>query len=161
MLAGTPVYSGQKNNAGAAHERYAFLTAKTDAAHCRGAGACFAVALQRDGIRQRDRWTVDLARINTGMGIVVLAILLLANSPVLDFRRISLTSQLARVEAGEIELADFDFWYTHTTLARPGYMALEDIKTELADTQPQLLARIENPQPPGHSGALPDPAGHR
>lgn len=97
-------------------------------------------------LRKRDGWTEDLARVNTGMGLVVLATMLLANSPLLDFRKISLASQLARVDAGEVELADFDFGYAYATLARPGYLALEEMKTEVADTNPDLLERIENPQ---------------
>lgn len=96
-------------------------------------------------LRKRDQWTEDLARVNTGMGLVVLGILLLANSPVLDFRKISLASQLARVDAGEIELEDFDFWYAHSRLARPGYLALEEMKEQVAETDPELLAKIENP----------------
>ena len=43
-------------------------------------------------VRRRDGWTRELARVNTLMGIVVAVVMLLANSPVLDFRRISLAS---------------------------------------------------------------------
>ena len=38
-------------------------------------------------IRRRAEWTIDLARVNTAMGLVVLAIMLLANSPLLDRSR--------------------------------------------------------------------------
>ena len=96
-------------------------------------------------VRRRDEWTSELARVNTGMGLVVLAIMLIANSPVLDFRKISLSSQLNRVEAGEIELADFDFWYAKTHLARPGYLAMEAMKADIGDTDPELVAAITNP----------------
>ena len=96
-------------------------------------------------IRRRAEWTIDLARVNTAMGLVVLAIMLLANSPLLDFRKISLKSQLNRVEAGEIELKEFDFWYTKQHLARPGYLAMEEMKQEIGDSDPELLELIKNP----------------
>lgn len=96
-------------------------------------------------IRRRAEWTTDLARVNTALGLVVLAIMVLANSPILDFRKISLASQLNRVESGEIELREFDFWYTKTNLARPGYLAMEKMKQEIGDTDPELLGLINNP----------------
>ncbi len=96
-------------------------------------------------IRRRAEWTVDLARVNTAMGLVVLAIMLLANSPLLDFRKISLASQLNRVESGEIELEEFDFWYTKQHLARPGYLAMQQMKQEIGDTDPALLELISSP----------------
>ena len=96
-------------------------------------------------VRRRDGWTSDLARVNTGMGLVVLAIMVLANSPLLDFRKISLASQLNRVEAGEIELTDFDFWYARTHLARPGYLAMEAMKADIGDSDADLVAAIANP----------------
>ncbi len=96
-------------------------------------------------VRRRAEWTIDLARVNTAIGLVVLAIMLLANSPVLDFRKISLRSQLNRVDAGEIELREFDFWYTKSHLARPGYLVMEEMKQEIGDSDPELLDLIENP----------------
>lgn len=96
-------------------------------------------------VRRRAEWTTDLARVNTAMGLVVLAIMLLVNSPVLDFRKISLASQLNRVESGEIELREFDFWYTWQQLARPGYLAMEEMKQEVGESDPDLLDLIENP----------------
>ena len=105
----------------------------------------FAVGYFVGIVRRRDQWTNDLARVNTAMGLVVLAIMLLANSPVLDFRKISLASQLRMVESGETELRAFDFWYTRQHLARPGYLAMEKMKQDIGDTDPELLARIENP----------------
>ncbi len=105
----------------------------------------FAIGYVVGIVRRRDQWTNELARVNTVMGVVVLAIMLLANSPVLDFRKISLSSQLNRVESGEIELREFDFWYTDRHLARPGYLAMEEMKQNLGDSDPELLALIESP----------------
>ena len=105
----------------------------------------FAVGYVVGIVRRRDAWTGELARVNTAMGLVVLAILLAANSPLLDFRKISLASQLERVESGEIELAEFDFWYAKTHLARPGYLAMEEMKAEIGESDPELVAMIEQP----------------
>ena len=96
--------------------------------------------------RRRDAWTRDLARVNVAMGLVVLGITLAANTPLLDFRKITLASQLERVDSGEIELADFDFWYAKHHLARPAYLAMHAIKAEIGDSDPRLLAAIDNPQ---------------
>lgn len=95
---------------------------------------------------RRAAWPKTLGWVNTKMGLVVLALVLLANTPVLDFRKISLTSQLARVESGEIQLTSFDFFYVHNHLARPGYLAIEKIKADIGDGDPELLALIENPR---------------
>jgi len=105
----------------------------------------FAVGYVVGIVKRRDQWTNDLARVNTAMGLVVMVIMLLANSPALDFRKISLSSQLGRVESGEVELRDFDFWYTERHLARPGYLAMEKMKQDVGTSDPDLLARIEEP----------------
>ena len=98
-------------------------------------------------VRRRDGWTKELARVNTGMGLVVLVLMLAANSPLLDFRKISLHSQLQRIEDGDIGLADFDFWYARQSLARPGYLALEEMKMRVGASDPVLLEKITNPLP--------------
>ena len=97
-------------------------------------------------IRRRDAWTEDLARTNTVVGLVMLVIMLLANSPLLDFRKISLASQIERVESGDIDLRDFDFYYVKHHLARPGYLYREQLKEEIGDRNPDLIAEIDNPQ---------------
>jgi hypothetical protein len=104
-----------------------------------------AIGYVRGIVRRRAEWTIDLARVNIAMGLVVLAIMILANSPVLDFRKISLNSQLNRVEAGQIALKEFDFWYTKQHLARPGYLAMEVMKQEVGDSDAELLELIDNP----------------
>jgi hypothetical protein len=96
-------------------------------------------------VRRRAEWTIDLARVNRYMGLVVLALMILANSPILDFRKISLNSQMNRVDAGQIELEEFDFWYAKQHLARPGYLAMEEMKRQVGDSDPDLLELINNP----------------
>lgn len=107
--------------------------------------ALFALGYVAGIARRRDAWTGELARVNTAMGLVVLGIMLLANSPLLDFRKISLASQLGRVDSGEISLAEFDFWYAKNHLARPGYLAMEKMKADIGDSDTELLALIAEP----------------
>jgi hypothetical protein len=108
-------------------------------------------------VNRRDGWTAELARVNTGMGVVVLVVMLLANSPVLDFRRISLSSQLARVESGDIVAGALDFDYFDRNLARPGYLALTDPERGAPDLDPakqRAIAAAARVASASESGAL-------
>ena len=94
-------------------------------------------------IRHRDDWPQSLGRVNILMGWAVLALMLLVNSPLLDFRNISLGSQLGRVEAGEIELREFDFTYAWLFLARPGYLKMQALIEEHEGEDPELAKIIQ------------------
>ena len=96
-------------------------------------------------VRRRADWPLHLGRVNTAMGWVVLAVMLLANSPLLDFRAISLASQWARVDAGEIELREFDFHFARHELARPGYLKMQALIDEFEDSDPGLVQSIREP----------------
>lgn len=90
-------------------------------------------------IRHLAEWPRVTARVNVAMACVVLAVLLLQNTPALDFRAISARSQLARVESGEIETAQFDFHYAVRALARPGHLVAEELVAELGFDPRQLI----------------------
>ncbi len=83
-------------------------------------------------IRHLAEWPRVTAMVNVAMACVILAVLLLQNTPLLDFRAISARSQLDRVESGKIDLAQFDFRYVARELARPGYLAAEQLRGEHA-----------------------------
>ena len=93
----------------------------------------------------RWRWTDGLATCNTRIAVLMLAGLLLTNSPLLDFRKLSLASQMARLERGDVMLDTFDFFYVRQELARPGYLAIEKLKASLDEGDADLLAKIESP----------------
>ncbi|MYE14453.1 MAG: DUF4153 domain-containing protein, partial [Gammaproteobacteria bacterium] len=112
--------------------------------------AAFSLGYTWSIVRHRDRWPAALGRVNVVMGWVVLGTMLLVNTPLLDFRKISLASQFGRVEAGEIELRDFDFRYAREQLARPGWLRLEALAEEHG-ADPELMALIR-PVPPGTPG---------
>ena len=114
--------------------------------------ACLLLALFSTGyaagiLRHRADWPYSLAQVNRFTGWAVAALMLLANSPLLDFRSISLASQLGRVEAGEIELRDFDFYYARQHLARPAYLKMKALAEEFEDADPELVRLIREPVP--------------
>ena len=112
--------------------------------------AAFSLGYTWSIVRHRDRWPAALGRVNVVMGWVVLGTMLLVNTPLLDFRKISLASQFGRVEAGEIELRDFDFRYAREQLARPAWLRLEALAEE-HEADPELIALIR-PVPPDTQG---------
>ena len=108
--------------------------------------AMFSVGYAWGVLRRRSLWPLSLARTNTVLGWVVAGLMLAANSPLLDFRRISTASQFARVEAGTLELREFDFYYARRHLARPAHLKLETLAQSLEDSDPELAQSIRNPK---------------
>ena len=96
-------------------------------------------------VRKRAAWPPHLGQANSVMGWVVLAVMLLVNSPLLDFRSLSLKSQMARLDAKEIALEEFDFHYAKHHLARPGYLVMESLIARVEKTDPGLAAIIRDP----------------
>ena len=94
-------------------------------------------------IRKRDQWIETLGRVNISMGLIVLALMLLVNSPVLDFRKISLASQMHQLDSGVISMANLDINYIDNHLGRSGYLALASLKTKYASSNPEFIKRIE------------------
>jgi len=106
--------------------------------------ALFATGYLWGIVRHRDDWIKTLSRVNIAMGLVVLASMLLVNSPLLDLRKIALNSQFARLDSGETTLEDFDIRYISRHLGRPGYLALQELKTEISADHPELVTEIDN-----------------
>jgi hypothetical protein len=94
-------------------------------------------------LKKRDLWLQHLSWINVRMGLVLLAVMMLVNSPLIDFRKITVQSQLARLEDGKTLLADFDLHYFRHDLAKPGYDALQQLKAQHGETNPALALRID------------------
>ena len=104
--------------------------------------ALFSVGYLWGILKKRDLWLLHLSWINVRMGLVLLAMMLLVNSPLIDFRKISVQSQLARLEDGRTLLAAFDLHYFRHDLAKPGYDALQQLKVRYSETDPALVLRI-------------------
>ena len=94
-------------------------------------------------VRLRDNWLVQLSWVNVRMGGLVLVLMILLNSPLLDFRKITVNSQLNRLEQGELTVDDMDLRYFRQDLAHPGYLALQQIKQDY-DNNAALQLKIDN-----------------
>jgi hypothetical protein len=105
--------------------------------------ALFSVGYLWGILKKRDLWLQHLNWINVRMGLVLLAVMMLVNSPLIDFRKITVQSQLARLEDGRTLLADFDLHYFRHNLAKPGYDALQQLKAYYGETNPALALRID------------------
>jgi hypothetical protein len=79
-------------------------------------------------------WMGFVQRCNIVTAFLVLAIVLALFSPIADPARISVNDQVARLQAGKISAANFDFYYLHTEGGRFGDAALK------------MLAQSANPQ---------------
>lgn len=102
-------------------------------------------------IRHKANWPIQLGWINTRIGLLVLVLMLLINSPLLDFRKISVSSQLNRLESGQITLDNLDIHYLYHQLGKPGYLALEKLKAKTQASNPELFDKIKRVM----SGKLP------
>ena len=99
-------------------------------------GYCWGIA------KLRDQWLHQLSKVNVAIGLVVLALMLLVNSPLLDFRKIVVNNQLDRLATGMTPIEDFDIRYFKRSLAKPGYDALQTLKAQYQESQPAIAIRI-------------------
>ena len=105
--------------------------------------AAFSVGYLWGILRLKDHWLRMLSWINVRMGLVVLALMLVVNSPLLDFRKIAVNSQIERLEQGVVSLDDFDYRYLRRQLAAPGYQALKTLQAKHKETRPDIALRID------------------
>ncbi|MDN2659916.1 DUF4153 domain-containing protein [Neptunomonas sp. CHC150] len=84
-------------------------------------------------VSKRDNWLYRLNWINIRMGVVVLGSMLLVNTPILDFRKISAHSQINLLSHDDLVLEEVDFYYLRYNLAKPGYDALNALKAKHPD----------------------------
>lgn len=93
-------------------------------------------------VKHRDNWLRPLSKINVIVGILFMVAMLLVNSPLLDFRKITVNSQLSLFESGSQKLSDLDVNYFRRELARPGYESLQDLIEKYAATNPEFVSRV-------------------
>ncbi|MBU2882777.1 DUF4153 domain-containing protein [Psychrosphaera sp. B3R10] len=105
--------------------------------------SCFVAGYFIGIVRLRDNWLVIQSKVNVVMGLVVLAFVLLVNSPLLNFKAISSDSQMARYYSGEVLLKDLDIRYFSRSLGRPGYLAMQQLKTEITQSDPEIAVVID------------------
>ncbi len=107
----------------------------------------FSLGYSGNVIRNRERWSGKLASVNLPMAMLMLGLILLVNSPLLDFRKISLSSQQNRVERGEITLDQFDFFDARENMGRPAYLWMREIIEENRESNPELAQLALEPEP--------------
>ncbi len=109
-------------------------------------------------LRFREGWAGKLAYVNLPMSLMMLAAILLSQTPLLDFRKISLASQQGRVERGEITLDEFDFFDARADMGRPAWLWMQELIAENRDSNPELaqlvLDPVRRPIPAGASGRI-------
>ena len=106
--------------------------------------AMFSIGYVWGIVKNRDGWINTLSTVNVTMSVVVMVLMLLLNSPLLDFRMISVKSQMGRLEEGKIQLGNLDISYFRNNLARPGYLAMQELKTRIKHSNPKITTDIDN-----------------
>jgi hypothetical protein len=95
-------------------------------------------------IRKKDDWLEALAWVNVRMGGVLLAMIILINSPIASFQKLSTQNQIERLHAGIVNPDSLDVNYFRFSLGRQGYLALEEVKEEYGTDNPRLVERIDS-----------------
>lgn len=96
-------------------------------------------------IRHRKLSIGAIHRVNTILALTLAAALLLANTPLLEFRRIAAVDQAQRLLSGHTDVAAFDARYIRFELGPYGRAELERLKmSDRARLEPELLAKIED-----------------
>jgi hypothetical protein len=116
---------------------YGWSSDRIIAAACLLVAAFYALGYAYAALQQ-GAWLRTLSMTNVGAAWLVLAVLLALFTPVADPARISVNSQLARLERGAVTAAAFDYNYLRFEGARYGRAALEQLRTA---TGPDAAAR--------------------
>jgi len=137
---------------------YGWTGDRVDAAACLLVAGCYAAGYAYTGLRPG--WLPALAWVNIGAAFVVIGMLLALFSPLLDPARISVGSQLARLESGKVKADTFDFVFLRFDGERFGRAALDRLEhaslpdAVLVRRQIAIVRKMDNrwdankPQPP-------------
>lgn len=100
--------------------------------------ACYACGYLWAAV-QRGAWLARIAPTNIATAFVILAMLVVLFSPLGDPARLSVASQMARLESGKIAAAAFDYNYLRFEGKRYGREALQALKTTTAGADAPLV----------------------
>ncbi|MFC5459585.1 DUF4153 domain-containing protein [Massilia niabensis] len=107
------------------------------AAACMLVALCYAIGYAAAAMRRG--WLALLAPVNIAAAFVVLGTALLLFSPLLDPARLSVNDQLARLAAGKITAAKFDFTYLRFSGQRFGQEALAQLDADARGANAALV----------------------
>ena len=113
------------------------LAAMTAAVVLLGYGLSYAVAVLRGA-----RWMYLIRRANVWMALATLGLCVLWLTPLLNAERISVNSQIARLEAGKVTVADIDLWPVARGWGRAADAGLVRLKALNLPDQAALNTRI-------------------
>jgi hypothetical protein len=94
-------------------------------------------------IRKGNLWTQKLGKINIPMGFIVFFIVLALNTPLLDLRKITVSSQLARLKSGAASYEQFDYYYFRYSLGIAGVRGLLQIQKDVEHSHPKIFTKLE------------------
>lgn len=104
--------------------------------------SCFVAGYLFGIVKLRDQWLKIQSKVNVIMGLFVLAFVLLVHSPALNFKAMSTDSQMARYYDGDVSAEDLDISFIIRQLGKPGYIAMQQLITEIESTHPKIVATI-------------------
>lgn len=126
---------------------HGWTTERIVASACLLVAACYAGGYAAAALRRG--WLPTLAGVNVAAAFVVLGLLVLLSSPVLDPARISVASQLARLDEGRIALRQLDVAYLYHHGVRYGRDAIAALGQRSAGADAAWLraelAKLRNP----------------
>ena len=120
---------------------YGWTTDRVIAAACLLVASCYAGGYTWAAMSRGD-WLQRVAPTNVSTAFLVLAVLLAMFLPVADPARVSVGSQLARLESGAVSPAKFDFDYLKFSGERYGWKALQKLKGYAGADAPLVHAQV-------------------
>ncbi len=106
-----------------------------------GTGACYAAGYLASVLRTGVRMKL-LERTNIVVALLIVGVLLALNSPLADPHRIAVNSQVARLQAGTLEPARFDFRYLTAKSGRYGFDGLRQLAATSEGPNAGEIARL-------------------
>lgn len=107
--------------------QYGWTTDRIIAAACLLVASCYAIGYAWAAY-QYDTWLRPLAAVNVTAAFLAIAVVLALFTPIADPARISVNSQMARLESGKAAVGQFDFRYLRFEGGRYGKAALDRLK---------------------------------
>ncbi|WP_129991718.1 DUF4153 domain-containing protein [Rahnella sp. CFA14(1/10)] len=105
------------------------------------ASLCYSLSV----IDKHPGWLPRITQLNKPLSVLVVILVIAANSPLLDPYRISVNNQIARLDKGKIQAKDVDLKWLRFDTGRRGNDALAALQQHPAFTaDPRLLTTVKN-----------------
>lgn len=118
---------------------YGWTADRIVAAACLLVAACYAIGYMWAAHRYAT-WLVEIAPVNVGTSFVMLAVLFALFTPIADPARLSVNSQLARLESGAVKAEEFDYRYLRFEGKRYGQQALQRLAAQGVGPQAAVVS---------------------